>query len=394
MRGERGAGAAGGVMRVLYVTHSFPLPESPLSNVGGMQRVAVDLHRALESLPEVRLTTRALETAWEDTARRMVPFMARLLGGLPGLVRREGIEVVLFSSMVTASLVVPLRRRIQRAGALTAAIPVGRDVTLPSAPYQHLARRVLHSLDLVLPISRATAQECLDRGAAPARVHVVPCGVDPSRFPQRDRRPAARAELLRLLAAHGPPLPPDPLLLCSVGRHQERKGFHWFVEHVLPRLPEDVVLALGGEGPMTPEIHAAAERAGVGHRLRLLGRVSEQALDTLYSGSDLFVMPNVSVPGDIEGFGVVMLEAGICGLPVVAADLEGIRDVVTQGENGVLLPERDAAGFAAAIRRYRDDRPALAAASRRAAAHTEANFTWRRIAERYVEAFDEAKARG
>ncbi len=47
----------------------------------------------------------------------------------------------------------------------------------------------------------------------------------------------------------------------------------------------------------------------------MLGRVSEEALGSLYRGADLFVMPNVPVPGDIEGFGVVMLEAGLCGLP-------------------------------------------------------------------------------
>src|SRR5690606_1075671 len=115
----------------------------------------------------------------------------------------------------------------------------------------------------------------------------------------------------------------DALLLCSVGRHQERKGFHWFVEEVVPRLGEGTVYLLGGEGPMTPRIRETVARLGLGDRVRVLGQVSEAMLLSLFRGSDLFVMPNIHVPGDLEGFGVVMLEAGICGLPIVAADLEG-----------------------------------------------------------------------
>ena len=140
---------------------------------------------------------------------------------------------------------------------------------------------------------------------------------------------------------------------------------------------------------MTPLIRAANERHGLGGRARLLGKVPEETLRTLYRGGDLFVMPNVHVPGDIEGFGVVMLEAGLCGLPVVAADLEGISDVVRDGENGHLVPSRDAEAFARAVLRYRGDREALAAASRSAARFTARTYAWSAIAEQFVEVFRE-----
>jgi phosphatidylinositol alpha-1,6-mannosyltransferase len=351
-----------------------------------MQRVATGLHAALAAHPGVELRSAVLETSWKATPYRMPGYLAGLLRTLPAQVERHGSEVVLFSSMVTASLSVALRGRLARHGALLAAIPVGRDVTLPTPGYGWLVRRVFQSLDVVFPISRATAEECTARGLDPARVRVIPCGVDTASFSPPADRAAARDELLSALGED----PADPrLLLVSVGRHQERKGFQWFVDQVMPRLPADVLYLVTGEGPMTPRIREAVERRGVQGQVRLLGKVPEEMLRTLYRGGDLFIMPNIPVPGDIEGFGVVMLEAGMCGLPVVGAELEGIGDVVRDGENGQLVPSRDAEAFAAAILRYHGDRAALAAASVSAAEFTRTHFSWRGVADQFVSALGE-----
>jgi phosphatidylinositol alpha-1,6-mannosyltransferase len=377
-------------MRVLFVSHSLPLPGLPTSNLGGMQRMAVELEATLREHPEVRLSSRVLQSSWRWTGLRTAPFLGGLLLHLPRIVREEGIEVVLFSSMVTAASAVPLRRRLAGTGALLAATPVGRDVTLPNPAYQRLIPHIFRALDLVLPISRATGEECLARGLSPARMRVVPVGIDVTRFPPVEDRAAARGRLLAALREAGhAPVPDGALLLCSVGRHQERKGFHWFIEEVIPHLPPGAVYLLAGGGPMTPVIREAVERAGLQQRVRLLGRVSEELLTLLYRGSDLFVMPNIPVPGDIEGFGVVMLEAGLGGLPVLAADLEGIRDVVHPGESGVLLPPRGAAAFVDAVKRFRDP-AALAAAATAARASVIARFAWPAVADQYVQAFRSA----
>ena len=163
-------------LRILYVSHSFPLPGRPLSNVGGMQRVAVDLYRALEAHPEVEVTPLLLETSWKSTGVRTPAFLLRLLRQIPRIVREREIDVVLFSSMVTAAVTPLIAKRVHAGGAITAAIPVGRDVTLPNLAYQRLVPRVLRRLDVVLPISRATAATCLERGADPARGRDVTLG--------------------------------------------------------------------------------------------------------------------------------------------------------------------------------------------------------------------------
>jgi len=84
------------------------------------------------------------------------------------------------------------------------------------------------------------------------------------------------------------------------------------------------------------------------------------------------------------GARVVMLEAGLCGLPVLAADLEGIRDVVREGESGHLVPSRDAAAFVETVLRYHADRAALTRASASAARHVADTFSWRSVADRYL----------
>ena len=362
-------------MRVLFVSHTFPLEGEPLSNIGGMQRLAMDQERALAALPHVELTSLVLRSASRWTEVRTVPFLMGLLARIPRIVRERRIELVLFSSMVTAGVAPLLRRRLPP-GVELAATPVGRDVTLPNPLHQRLVPRIFRALDRVMPISRATADECLARGVAPEKLRIVPCGVDIGRFPAVEDHRAARMELVEMLGRDGVAPPPDgALLLCSVGRHQERKGFHWFVEEVVPRLPENGVSLLGGSGPMTPRILSTVAERGLDARARVLGRVSEEMLGALFRGSDLFVMPNVRVSGDIEGFGVVMLEAGLCGLPVLAADLEGIRDVVREGENGVLLPSGDVAAFVQAVEAALA--PAQrAAAARRARDSVQRRFSW------------------
>lgn len=370
-------------MRILFVSHSFPPPGASDANVGGMQRVAVDLFETLSRRPDVDLHALVLETSWRQTHLRTPLFMAKALRDIPALVARHRVEVVLFSSMVTGALSLALRRRLRRQGARTFAIAHGRDVTLPSAPYQRLLPYVFGALDGVLPVSQATAAECLVRGLPERKVHVVHNGVHAERFGPAGPRDGARA---RLAEAFGG-LPGDAFLLLSAGRQVERKGFHWFVEHVVPRLPARVHYWLAGDGPMAGTIDAAARAHGLDARVRRLGRVSDAQLEALFRGADLFVMPNVPVPGDMEGFGVVMLEAGLCGLPIVAADLEGIRDAVRDGRNGHRVPPLDPGAYARAITAYVDDPAALAEASQRAGAFVRDTFSWEAAADAYLAVF-------
>ncbi|MDE2731073.1 MAG: glycosyltransferase family 4 protein [Bacteroidota bacterium] len=350
-------------MRVLFVSHSFPPADRPMASVGGMQRVAVDLSDHLKCQPGIEARDIVLRSSWRFHHVRCAPWLVWTLIRLQTMARRGVMDAVLFSSMVTGALAPLLRPTFKAAGIPMAAIAHGRDVTLPGLHQLMVIRRALRGLDAVMPVSRATARACQERGMPTRRIHVVPNGVDSERF------------------TLGGGSEDGQLRLLSVGRLVRRKGFAWFVENVMPRLPSGVNYRIVGDGPEKEKIARVIRRSGLQSRVSMLGQLTDGELVQSFQMSDLLVMPNRPVAGDMEGFGVVMLEAGACGMPTVAADLEGIRDVITPGRNGVLVRQGNAAAFAEAIQTTRSD----AAVRSRVRDHTVSTFSWDRIAARFVD---------
>jgi len=166
----------------------------------------------------------------------------------------------------------------------------------------------------------------------------------------------------------------------------KRKGTAWFVDAVMPQLPNDVHYWIAGDGPQSSAIREAIARHDLSPRVRHLGRVSHDTLARLYRGADLFVMPNVPVENDMEGFGIVLLEAGQCGTPAIASRLGGIRDVITEGANGHLVAPEDPGAFVEAIEEYRDAPASLDEAAQRARRHTETTFGWSAVGDTYLSA--------
>lgn len=369
-------------MRLLFVSHSFPPVGAPLSNMGGMQRVATELHAALEARDDIEIRTLVLRSSWKWVHVKAVPFLVSLAARLGREATAQRADTILFTSMTTALPLLIAGPALKKKGIRLAAIVHGLDVTDPNPAYQIAVRRLCGMLDVAMPVSRATGEELVARGLPRDRVQVVPNAVDLERF---DGVAASRDQLGSPKIAGAPPLPRDAFLLVTVGRQVRRKGFAWFIENVMPRLPERVVFWLAGDGPERQNIEQAIERTGLQRRVRCLGKISEEDLVELYRRGQLFVMPNIVVPGDMEGFGIVMLEAGACGLPTLAADLEGIGDVIEDGVNGWFAPSEDADAFVQRIESLLADPEALRAASARTAEYVSSTFRWDRTAERYLE---------
>ncbi len=358
-----------------------------MSKIGGMQRVGIDMLANLKSRDGIEVTELLLRTPVGQEKWHLVPFLARSYLEIRRRITAGEVDAVLFSAMPSAVLAAVLAGPARRAGVALVAISHGHDVIANFAPYQWLVRRVMHRLDAMMPVSLSTGDHCVSRGLNPDRLFVTPNGIDPDRFgrsmpPVMTRRKDRRALLEQRFPALAAVTKPGDLLLCSVGRQVRRKGHEWFVRNVMPKLPETVHLVLGGTGPQAGAIALAARSTGVAGRVHALGMIDEGDLAALYSSCDLFVMPNVRVPGDIEGFGVVMLEAGLCGMPSVAARIEGISDVITDGKNGFGVATQDVGAFVEVISRYGGQPARLDALSASARAHTLANFTWSEIAAR------------
>lgn len=370
-------------MRLLFVSHSFPPRDAPLSNVGGMQRVATELHAALEERDDVVIRTLALRASWKWVHVLAVPFLVSLAVRLGRAAKVHEADAILFTSLTTALPLLLAAPRLKARGVRLAAIAHGLDVTDPNPAYQMAVRRLCEVLDVVMPVSRATGEQLVARGMPSENVYVVPNAVDVERF---EGVVAARTEELRPAIEGVPSLPNDAFLLVTVGRQVRRKGFAWFIESVMPKLPDRVVFWLAGEGPERHAIEEAIARSGLEQRVRCLGKISERELVELYRRGDLFVMPNINVPGDMEGFGIVMLEAGACGLPTLAADLEGIRDVIEDGVNGWFAPSGNVDAFVERIRGLLDAPEELQEASTRTAEYVSSTFRWDTTTERYLEA--------
>lgn len=340
-----------------------------------MQRVSMQLSDQLMKNESVELITITQETGWKNIGIKTTFFLIRLVFALPGIVRRKNPDVILFSSMVTGSLSYFLRRRI---AVPMVSISHGHDVTLSVGAYQWLLRRVFKALDGVISVSSATRQRCLDRGLEPEKSQVLPNGFD-----MRDLKiPYPKAQARRLLEEKlGLEQDGRPLLL-TVGRLIRRKGHAWFIEEVLPKVQTNARYLIVGDGGERTRIEEARQKSSRKADIILAGRQSDEILQIAYAAADLFIMPNVRVPGDMEGFGVVLLEANLRKTPAIASNIEGIRDVISQGKNGYRIKAGDAEAFAASIDQTLHEE--LETLSEQSRLYVKDQFGWDKVALNYV----------
>ena len=176
---------------------------------------------------------------------------------------------------------------------------------------------------------------------------VIPSVVDLERF-----RPGIDAHTLRTdLGLDG------KRILAFTGRLVPHKGVDVILE-ALTRLPKDVVLVVIGAGPRLPSLVGQASRLGISDRVRFCPRVSDEELPRYLSLADVFVFPSQN---RLEGFGLAVAEAMAAGLPVVTADMPGVREVIEPGREGLLAEPLIASDLAKQVGRLVDD-PALARA--------------------------------
>jgi len=235
--------------------------------------------------------------------------------------------------------------------------------------------------DAIVGPSRAIERELIAAGYPPDRVHCLPNGVPIPEEPGVGHKAEARAAL----AAASPALecPVSARLAVYAGRLDRAKGLDTLLAAwpaVLARFP-DAQLWLAGEGPYGPDLQAAIASRGLTGRVVLAGVFD--SVDELLLAADLFVIPSLE-----EGMSVALLEAMAAGLPIVASDIPGNRDVVSDGREALLVPVEDPRALAAAVLRVFEE-PDLATqlgdAARRSAVE---RFSLAAKADRYLELFE------
>jgi len=184
----------------------------------------------------------------------------------------------------------------------------------------------------------------------------------------------------------------DRKIIITIGRLVKRKGVGFFVSEVLTELVKefpDICYLVIGDGPERGNIEDIIRSNKMSSHAVLLGYVDDETLALVKEIASLFVMPNIPVEGDMEGFGIVALEAAVAGLPVVASRLEGIKEAVTDGENGILIEPGDAPGYINVLRRLLLDERYRMYLGEKGKAFAVSNFSWETIANRYYSIFEE-----
>lgn len=353
---------------ILFITRKHP------PGVGGMEKLSYEMILAVSALTPTRVI------AWRGPRKGWPLFaIAAFFRGLWACLSRP-VAFIHVSDPVLAPLGWLLARLTRRRWGLTAH---GLDVLYPSAVYQTLVLPFVRRADAVVAISAATRDACLSKGVRPERCTAIPVGLALP-LPEAERGEASA----RLRATLGATL--DGPMLLTVGRLVRRKGAAWFVEQVLPAIVEqheNVTYLVAGEGPERAAILDAARRSGTESRVLLLGRVSDDTLKDLYAVATLFIMPNIRVEGDMEGFGIVAIEAAARGLPVVAARIDGIPDAIQDGENGVLVTAGDAAAWLSAVDLLLSDLERRNRLAARAREFTREHYRWEHLAPVYLQTF-------
>lgn len=303
-----------------------------------MELLAYDLSQALAEQTDITLVK------WAGTGRLRAVLLA-----LPSLALKAALasinekpDIFHVQDGVLAPLAYCLSRCFRRPYVVTVH---GLDVTYNSPLFRVTVLPFVRRADAVLPVSKAAAKAAHAAGVAEEKIHIIEPAIHDKLYGAADR-----TKLIKELD-----LAPDSQLVLTVGRLVRRKGVAWFIDNVLPALVEQfpkLIYLVVGDGEDRLNVEAAIQVAAMENHVYLAGRASDEVLQAAYNGADVFVMPNINVPGDMEGFGLVLLEASLCALPIVAASTEGIKDAVVEGKNAILVPVEDIAAYCQQITHF------------------------------------------
>ena len=191
--------------------------------------------------------------------------------------------------------------------------------------------------DGFLPISDYWRERLISMGCPRDKITVQRMGINTDMY-QFQQKPQSGA----------------PIKLLSVGRLVEKKGIEFALRALAQVKPDcpDFLYYVAGNGPLMSNLEALTSELGLSNQVKFLGWQSQAQIVDLMRESDIMITPSVTArDGDKEGIPMVLMEAMASGLPVISTYHSGIPELIEDGVSGLLVPERDVEGLAAALRR-------------------------------------------
>jgi phosphatidylinositol alpha-1,6-mannosyltransferase len=249
----------------------------------------------------------------------------------------------------------------------------------------------LKKMDKLFMVGNATIEEALKCDIRKNQCSFIPNGINPGEFSEQFERKEMAKALNEDIDSKK--------IIFRLARFVPHKGTSWFIENVMPKLPENVMLvAAGGRvGKNTAgdrddfaDCVRLTKEKGLESRVKLFPNISEEKKKILLATADLVVSPNIRTPGTMEGFGINVIEASACGRVVVASAMEGLLDAVQDGENGFLVEPGNTDAWVSKINELLAKDEFRTEFGEKARKYTIDNYSWEKIAKRYLEEMEKA----
>ena len=324
-------------IRVLLITRNFP----PLT--GGMERLMQNMSHGLAEYTELtivgprgcaKFTPKGAQV--HEAGSSLVPFLIVSLWYALRACRKTKFDLIIGGSGLIAPALLILRGIF---GRKTMVYVHGLDLVVDSWVYQRIFLACLRRLDTIVANSGNTRRIALDRGVPSTRIVVVNPGTS---LPEAlDIN--TRTNLLK------PYDIPFKKIMIFVGRMTQRKGLSRFIESSLPDIiasePDSGLLIIGDNADQALTKNGEREnvldlvgRMQLGSSVVFLGQISDIELQACYASATVQIFPIIDVPGDIEGFGMVAIEAAANGTPTVAFNVGGVADAISKSNGDLVEP--------------------------------------------------------
>ena len=383
-------------MEILFITHKYP------PSIGGMEKQSFELIKGMKK----HAVAHMLCCGGNASKLR---FFWRLKKNIREKLRQyPGISILHFNDGLAAAF---CSGKNDFPDLIRSVTLHGLDVVFPNALFQSKILPRFRHFQSIIAVSRATAQACIERGLNRNLITVILNGVD-HEVAFYEPNAAARQQFLD---QYQPILQVQPLLVL-MGRPVLRKGFSWFLKSVFPALPNNYQVIIIGpfreKRPFSaallhllpPEFRKQLElmfgmpsdeatlrellqQPSLQGRVKHLGKLPFTDIMQIMSAAKAFIMPNIPVEGDMEGFGLVCLEANLRGIPVFAANLEGITDAVQDQKNGWLIEPQDTAAWVEALSLLQRDPAFVRSFGAQARQYVLENFGWEKMTAAYYSHF-------